>query len=76
MDTHVKRISRLFGLTESSNPEVIERDLAAILPTKEWIMYSHRVIHHGRRICIARRPKCQECPLIKNCLRVGLPALE
>ena len=76
VDTHVKRISRLFGLTESSNPEVIERDLAAILPTKEWIMYSHRVIHHGRRICIARRPKCQECPLIKNCLRVGLPALE
>ncbi|MEO1994848.1 MAG: endonuclease III [Planctomycetaceae bacterium] len=76
VDTHVKRISRLFGLTESGNPEVIERDLAAILPKKEWIMYSHRVIHHGRRICIARRPKCRECPLIKDCLRVDLPDLD
>lgn len=75
VDTHVKRISRLFGLTASSNPEIIERELQAILPKREWIMYSHRVIHHGRAICIARRPKCKECPLIKDCLRVDLPDL-
>jgi len=75
VDTHVKRISKLLGLTESSNPEIIERELIAILPKKEWIMYSHRLIHHGRQDCIARRPQCRECGLIKNCLRVGLEPL-
>ncbi len=76
VDTHVKRISNLLGLTTSKNPEIIERDLNALLPKKEWIMYSHRVIHHGRRICVARRPNCPECPLLKCCDRVGLPELE
>jgi len=75
VDTHVKRISRLLGLTESNNPEIIERDLVQLLPKKEWINYSHRMIHHGRRICIARRPNCTECPLLRVCPRVGLPAL-
>lgn len=76
VDTHVKRISRLLGLTTSSNPAIIERELMAILPGKEWINYSHRLIHHGRAICIARRPKCRECPLLKVCPRVGLPPLK
>ena len=76
VDTHVKRISNLLGLTESKNPEIIERDLNSVLPKKEWIDYSHRLIHHGRQICIARRPKCVECPLLKICPRVGLPELE
>ncbi len=76
VDTHVKRISNLLGLTESSNPEIIERELAALLPKEEWINFSHRLIHHGRRICIARRPKCLECPLLKVCPRVGLKPLE
>jgi len=75
VDTHVKRISRLLGLTTSANPEIIERELKAVLPQKEWINYSHRVITHGRKVCIARRPRCQECPLLKVCLRVGLPPL-
>ena len=75
VDTHVKRISNLTGLTESQNPEVIERDLTQVLPRKEWISFSHRVIHHGRQVCIARRPQCSECPLLKVCPRVGLPAL-
>ena len=75
VDTHVKRISGLLGLTTSKNPEIIERDLKAVLPKKEWINYSHRVIHHGRAICIARRPKCTECPLLKICPRVGLGPL-
>ncbi len=73
VDTHVKRISRLLGLTISENPEQIERDLMELVPRKEWINFSHRLIHHGRKICIARRPRCTECPLFANCLRVGLP---
>lgn len=73
VDTHVKRITNLLGLVESKNPEIIERELAALLPSEEWINFSHRLIHHGRRICIARRPKCDECPLSKICQRVGLP---
>ena len=75
VDTHVKRISQLLGLTESESPEQIERDLMALLPEKEWINFSHRLIHHGRQICIARRPKCAECPLLNHCQRVGLPDL-
>lgn len=75
VDTHVKRISRLLGLTNSANPEAIERDLMAILPRKEWVNFSHRLIHHGRAICIARRPRCAECPLLKLCPRVGLEPL-
>ena len=76
VDTHVKRISNLLGLTVEANPEKIERDLMVLLPEKEWIEYSHRLIHHGRKICIARRPRCLECPLLPCCQRVGLPSLE
>ena len=72
VDTHVKRISNLLGLTTSRNPDIIERDLMAALPKKEWIDFSHRMIHHGRAICVARRPQCTECPLLKICPRVGL----
>jgi len=75
VDTHVQRISRLLGLTTSNNAVKIEQDLMQLLPKKEWINFSHRLIHHGRRICIARRPKCRECPLLKVCPRVGLPPL-
>lgn len=76
VDTHVKRISYLLGLTESQNAEQIEKDLMELVPQTEWVNFSHRLIHHGRRICIARRPKCAECPLLPNCSRTGLPALE
>jgi endonuclease-3 len=76
VDTHVKRISYLLGLTKNTNPELVERDLMAVIPKKEWIDFSHRLIHHGRRICIARRPKCLECPLLPYCPRVGLKPLE
>lgn len=75
VDTHVKRISNLLGLTESKNPEIIERDLMKLLPKTKWIAFSHQLIHHGRGICIARRPKCPECPLLRQCPRVGLPPL-
>lgn len=73
VDTHVKRITTLLGLTEATSAEKIEQDLMALLPESEWINFSHRLIHHGRRICIARRPKCDECPLRPLCPRIGLP---
>jgi endonuclease-3 len=75
VDTHVKRITRLLGLTAATTPEQIERDLMQLLPPEEWVNFSHRLIHHGRQICIARRPQCTKCPLINDCLRVGLPPL-
>lgn len=75
VDTHVKRISNLLGLVDTKNADIIERELNQILPKKEWIMYSHRVIHHGRQVCIARRPQCTDCALLKNCERVGLDEL-
>jgi endonuclease-3 len=76
VDTHVKRISNLLGLTKSSNPEQIEQDLMQLIPQSEWVDFSHRLIHHGRRICIARRPQCPICPLLHCCQRVGLPPLK
>ncbi len=76
VDTHVRRISRLLGLTVSKQPEKIEQDLMAILPQKQWIDFSHRLIFLGREICVARKPRCNECPLLKYCPRVGLPDLE
>ncbi|MCA9047899.1 MAG: endonuclease III [Planctomycetaceae bacterium] len=75
VDTHVRRISNLLGLTESQNPDIIERDLMDLLPQKEWIEFSHRIIHHGRSTCIARRPQCTTCDLLKLCPRIGLPPL-
>jgi len=76
VDTHVKRITGRLGLVESNNPDIIERELMELIPRKEWIDFSHRLIHHGRRICIARRPKCTDCPLLPDCPRIGLPPLE
>ena len=76
VDTHVRRISNLLGLTDSQNPEIIERHLMAIIPQKEWIEYSHRIIYHGRQTCIARRPQCADCGLLKWCPRVGLNPLD
>jgi len=67
VDTHVSRISTLLELTSEKDPKKIERDLMAILPRKHWIDFSHRLILHGRKTCIARRPRCAECPIAKDC---------
>jgi endonuclease-3 len=72
VDTHVTRISIRLGLTQEKNPEKIERDLMGQFAKKEWIALSHRLIQHGRRICVARRPKCDECPLLSLCPRIGV----
>ena len=75
VDTHVRRITGLLGLTKNIDPVKIETDLQKLLPPSEWIQFSHRLIHHGRRICVARRPNCVECPLLELCPRVGLAPL-
>ena len=67
VDTHVHRITRLLKLTRQDTPETIERDLMALIPRGQWSNFSHRVIHHGRRVCIARRPRCAECVLSDLC---------
>src|SRR5213596_2235968 len=67
VDTHVARVSGRLGLTANSDPEKIEQDLMKLIPQKEWTVFSHRLIHHGRQICIARKPKCRECRLNELC---------
>lgn len=74
VDTHVSRITRRLGLSSAQTAEKIEQDLIAQLPKKEWVLFSHRLIHHGRRVCKARKPVCDECVLLKLCPRIGLPA--
>jgi endonuclease-3 len=76
VDTHVRRVSKRLGLTTHKEPEKIEQDLMRLLPLKEWIDFSHRVIHHGRKICTARNPKCRECTLNKICPRIGVETKE
>jgi endonuclease III len=71
VDTHVARISRRLGLTSQKDPEKIEAELMEQFDRKEWIALSHRLIQHGRRYCTARNPKCQECPLLSLCPRIG-----
>ncbi len=67
VDTHVHRISRRLELTDKDDPQKIEQDLMKILPREKWIDFSHQIIHHGRALCIARKPKCADCPLENIC---------
>jgi endonuclease III len=67
VDTHVHRISRRLELTKADDPKNIEQDLMTVIPQAKWIDFSHQIIHHGRALCIARRPKCAECPLEDIC---------
>ena len=67
VDTHVHRISRRLELTKADDPKNIEQDLMKVIPQGKWIDFSHQIIHHGRALCIARRPKCAECPMEDIC---------
>jgi endonuclease-3 len=67
VDTHVIRLSNRLDLTHNSDPKKIEQDLMAILPQNKWIIFSHQLIWHGRRVCQARRPRCVECNLERIC---------
>ena len=67
VDTHVIRLSNRLDLTHNTDPKKIEQDLMQILPQSKWIQFSHQLIWHGRRICVARKPRCIECNLEKLC---------
>ena len=67
VDTHVARLSTLLGLTRQTTPEKIEQDLMALVPRRDWTLVSHLLIWHGRRVCIARRPRCEVCVLNRIC---------
>jgi len=72
VDTHVGRLSRRLGLSAEKDPVKVEKDLMAVLPKKQWVVFSHRMIQHGRNCCAARKPKCDECPLEPICPRIGV----
>ena len=72
VDTHVIRLSKRLGLTTNNQATHIERDLCAVIPKKEWTLFSLRLIYHGRQVCHARKPRCQSCALASLCPRVGL----
>ena len=67
VDTHVLRLSARLELTKNATPEKVETDLAKIIPKERWIAFSHELIHHGRQICIARKPRCADCTLETIC---------
>ena len=67
VDTHVHRISRRLDLTKQDDPGKIEQDLMKVIPRERWILFSHQVIHHGRSLCVARKPRCSECLLDPIC---------
>jgi len=72
VDTHVGRISRRLGLTKQLDPVRAESELMQCLPKNEWVRYSHRVIHHGRQVCKARKPLCDDCGMADICPRIGV----
>ena len=67
VDTHVFRISRRLGLAKGNTPQKVEQELMRVLPEERWIGYSHQIIHHGRKVCLARKPRCHECNLEPLC---------
>jgi endonuclease-3 len=68
VDTHVTRLSNRLGLTDHKTDAVkIEHDLMPLVPQEDWTLWSHVMIHHGRAICTARAPKCDQCPLLEHC---------
>jgi endonuclease-3 len=67
VDTHVTRVSQRLGLTRHTDAVKIEHDLIPLVPQHDWTLWSHLMIHHGRRTCAARKPNCQQCPILKFC---------
>jgi endonuclease-3 len=74
VDTHMTRVNQRLRLTRETDPVKIERDLMELIPAREWTLYSHRVIAHGREVCDARRPQCEGCALRAECPFPGSPA--
>jgi endonuclease-3 len=76
VDTHVARLSKRMGLTVHENPVKIESDLMQLIPKSEWTNFGHRMIYHGRRVCHARRPLCEQCSLSPMCPKIGVKPSE
>ncbi|MGH9037159.1 MAG: endonuclease III [Acidimicrobiia bacterium] len=74
VDTHVGRLTRRLGLTVSEDPVKVEREITEMLPPKEWGGFSLRLILHGRQVCVARKPRCEECLLVDLCPSSRIPA--
>jgi endonuclease-3 len=74
VDTHVRRLANRLGLTTDDRPDAIERDLQGLLRPTQWTGTAHRLIHHGRQVCGARRPRCEGCPLLRWCPQIGVVA--
>lgn len=72
VDTHVHRLAGRLGLSASDDPVVVEAELGALIERSEWTMFSHRLIFHGRRTCMARRPACGACPIAGSCPSAGI----
>jgi endonuclease-3 len=72
VDTHVKRLAYRLGLTSRKMPEQVEKDLMDAVPRSEWVDLSHRLIQHGRRTCLARKPRCSQCELARICPKQGV----
>jgi endonuclease III len=72
VDTHVTRLSQRLGLTKHTDATKIEQDLMQLLPQSEWVDFAHRMIHHGRQICTARKPKCPQCSMNSFCPKIGV----
>jgi endonuclease-3 len=75
VDTHVGRLSRRLGLTLADDPVKVEHDLMPIIPQKDWTIFSHRMIFHGRQICFARKPNCPGCALADICPKIGVETM-
>jgi endonuclease-3 len=67
VDTHVQRLALRLALTRQTAPEKIEQELMKVIPREHWIRFSHQLIWHGRRLCFARKPDCEHCPLVPHC---------
>lgn len=72
VDTHVSRLSQRLGLSEQTTAEKIEKDLQELVPERDWILFPHLMISHGRKICQARKPKCEQCILNDICPKIGV----
>ncbi len=75
VDTHVGRLSRRLGLTRHKQPVKVELVLMDLVPQEEWTDFSHRLILHGRRVCFARKPRCESCSLAELCPKIGVKGL-
>jgi endonuclease-3 len=74
VDTHVGRLAKRLGLTAEDDPVKVESDLMERVPKRDWTLFSHLLIHHGRAVCQARKPRCTDCALAVHCPKLGVPA--